>query len=155
LCCCNLEGFVLSESRDAVAWIEELCPEIGKRRVGGVAGSVPKSLAVKRAAVIELCAREESARVVAQKTGVSRPMLYSWKNQLLGRELPASMKCQKKPAPDHERGELERQVESLRRDIRKLQLEHDILEKANELAKKGMGIDPQLLSNRESLGIAA
>jgi hypothetical protein len=59
------------------------------------------------------------------------------------------MKHQKKPAPEHECAELERQAESLRRDIRKLQLEHDILKKANELIKKGMGIDPQLLSNRE------
>jgi hypothetical protein len=58
------------------------------------------------------------------------------------------MKRKKKPAPDHERAELERQVESLRLDIRKLQLEHDILKKANELVKKRMGIDPQLLSNR-------
>jgi transposase-like protein len=33
--------------------------------------------------------------------------------------------------------------------IRQLQLEHDILKKANELIKKGMGITPQLLSNRE------
>src|SRR5262249_53415906 len=131
------------------AWIEELCPEIGKRLVGRVAGSVPKSLAVKQAAVIELCAREESARVVARKAGVSRPMLYNWKNQLLGREVPASMKRHKKPAPDHERAKLEQQVESLRRDIRKLELERDILKKANELVKKGMGIDPQLLSNRE------
>jgi hypothetical protein len=30
-----------------------------------------------------------------------------------------------------------------------LQHEHDILKKANELVKKGMGINPQLLSNRE------
>jgi hypothetical protein len=59
------------------------------------------------------------------------------------------MKRKKKPAPDHERAELEQQVESLRRDIRQLQLEHDILKKANELIKKGMGVDPQLLSNRE------
>jgi len=104
---------------------------------------------VKQAAVIELCTREQSARVVAERTGVSRPTLYNWKNQLLGREVPASMKRKKKPAPDHERAELEQQVESLRRDIRQLQLEHDILKKANELIKKGMGVDPQLLSNRE------
>ena len=137
-------------SRGALAaWIEELCPEIGKRLVGRVAGSVPKSQEAKQAAVIELCTREESACVIAHKTGVSRPTLYNWKNQLLGREVPASMKHQKKPAPEHECAGLERQAESLRRDIRKLQLEHDILKKANELIKKGMGIDPQLLSNRE------
>ncbi|MCP1121734.1 transposase, partial [Robbsia andropogonis] len=81
--------------------------------------------------------------------GVSRPMLYKWKNQLLGREAPASMKRHEKRAPEHERSDLEKQVESLRRDIRKLELERDILAKANELLKKGMGIDLQLLSNRE------
>jgi hypothetical protein len=47
-----------------------------------------------------------------------------------------------------ERADFEKEVESLRRDIRKLQLEHDILRKANELLK-GVGIDPQLLTNRE------
>jgi len=46
------------------------------------------------------------------------------------------MKRQRKPAPEHERSELEQQVESLRRDIRQLQLEHNILKKANELIKK-------------------
>jgi len=47
--------------------------------------------------------------------------------------------------------ELGRQVESLRLDIKKLQLgqlERDILKKAIELAKK-IGIDPQLLGNRK------
>ncbi|MFM0334372.1 IS3 family transposase [Paraburkholderia strydomiana] len=137
-------------SRETLAaWIEELHPEIRKRVVGRATGSVPKSPEVKQAAVIELCTREESARLVARKVGVSRPTLYNWKNQLLGRDAPASMKRQKKPAPDDERAKLEQQVESLRRDIRQLQLEHDILKKANELIKKGMGIDPQLLSNRE------
>ena len=35
--------------------------------------------------------------------------------------------------------ELERQAESLRRDIHQLQLERDIMKKANELLKKGLG----------------
>ncbi len=30
-----------------------------------------------------------------------------------------------------------------------MQLEHDLLKKANELLKKGLGVAPQLLSNRE------
>ncbi|MBC8643061.1 IS3 family transposase, partial [Caballeronia sp. EK] len=93
--------------------------------------------------------REESASVVARRAGVSRPLLYNWKNQLLGQEVPASMRRQKKPAPNLEHAELEQQVESLRRDIRKLELERDILKKANELIKKEMGGNPQLLSNRE------
>jgi len=124
------------------AWIEELCPEIRKRIVGRAVGSVPKSQEVKQAAVIELCTREQSARVVAEKTGVSRPTLYNWKNQLAGPEVPASMKRHKDlpPEPQPERAQLERQVESLRRDIRRLQLEHDLLKKANEIIKKGLGV---------------
>jgi putative transposase len=50
------------------------------------------------------------------------------------------------PAPD--RLGLERQVKSLRRDIRQLQLEHDLLKKANELLKN-LGVDLQLLSKRK------
>ena len=135
--------------RDTLAaWIKEVHPEISKRVVGK-AGEIPKSPAQKQAAVIELCTRKGSARIVAQETGVSRPTLYSWKNKLLGREAPASMKRSKNPAPQHERAELEHQVESLRHDIWQLQLEHDILKKANELLKKGLGVDPQLLSNQE------
>ncbi|MDR6208068.1 transposase-like protein [Paraburkholderia graminis] len=61
-------------SRETLAaWIEELCPDIRKRIVGRAVGSVPKSQKVKQAAVIELCTREQSARVVAEKAGVSRP----------------------------------------------------------------------------------
>lgn len=145
----TLKAFGYPSRGTFAKWIEELCPEIGKRRVGRVAGSVPKSREARQAAVIELCTRDESASVVAQRAGVSRPLLHNWKNQLLGREVPASMRRPKKPASNLEHAELEQQVESLRRDIRKLELERDILKKANELVKKGMGITPHLLSNRE------
>ncbi len=40
-------------------------------------------------------------------------------------------------------------LKSLQRDIRQLQLEHDLLKKANELIKKDLGVDLQILSNRE------
>ena len=85
---------------------------------------------------------------MADKLGVCRPMLYNWKNQLLGREAPASMNKNNSP-PAPERAELERQLEALQREIRQLQLERDLLSKANELLKKGLGVDLQLLSNRE------
>ena len=45
--------------------------------------------------------------------------------------------------------DLERQVESLKRDIRNLQLEHDLLKKASELIKKDLGVNLQRLSNQE------
>jgi transposase-like protein len=72
------------------AWLEELHPEFGQRIVGRATGSLPKSPARKQAAVIELCTREDSARVLAQKGSLSRPTLYNWKNQLLGRGALAS-----------------------------------------------------------------
>ena len=59
------------------------------------------------------------------------------------------MKPNTDPPLPAKRAELEQQVIALQRDIRKLQLEHDLLKKANELLKKGLGVDLQLLSNRE------
>lgn len=135
--------------REALAaWVDELYPET-KHPVVGKARSVPRSPELKQAAVIELCTRQTSARAIAQKLAVTRPTLYQWKNQLLGPEAPASMKPNNDSPPDPERAELERQVETLRRDIRQLQLERDILKKANEIIKKDLGVNLQLLTNQE------
>ena len=130
------------------AWLDELHPE-RRKNVVGKARSVQRPQELKQAAVIELCTRQASARAVAQKLAVSRPTLYKWKNQLLGPEVPTTMKLNNDSPPDPQRSDLERQVESLQRDIRKLQLEHDLLKKANELLKKGLGVNLPLLSNRE------
>ena len=130
------------------AWVDELHPETRKRVVGRASG-VPRPAALQRAAVIELCTRQGSAKAVAEKIGVSRPTLYNWKNRLLGCEVPATMRRPNDSPPEPERAELERQLESLRRDIRHLQLEHDLLKKANEILKKDVGVDLQLLTNRE------
>jgi putative transposase len=118
-------------------------------RIVGRAPNVQHAQAVKNAAVIELCTRTTSAQEVADKVAVCRPTLYNWKNQLLGREAPASMKLHNEPPPTPDMIELRQQVESLQKDIRRLQLEHELLKKANELLKKGLGVAPQLLSNRE------
>ena len=118
--------------RDSLhSWIHESHPELRIRAVGRSNG-IAKSPAMKQAAVIALCTRQESAQAVAQEMGGCRPTLYNWKNQLLGREVPASMKRQHDLPPGPRREELERQLEALRRDIRRLQLEQDLLKKANE-----------------------
>ena len=127
------------------AWVRELYPEPRTRVVGRSQALTPRE---KQSAVIALCMRQGSAQSVAQDLGVSRPSLYNWKSQLLSHE--ASMKRpQKDCPPSSERNELEQQLEALRRDIRHLELERDILKKANELLKKELGIDQQLLTNRE------
>lgn len=129
-------------------WVRERYPET-RKCVVSKAVRPTATLASKRAAVYELCTREGSAQAVAQRLDVDRVTLYNWKKQLLGREAPAPMKRDKHPPAGTDRTELERQVESLRRDIRNLQLEHDLLKKANEILKKDLGVSLQLLSNRE------
>lgn len=132
-------------------WIDELHPQL-RRRMVGRAPNTQHPPEVKNEAVLELCTRTTSALSIAESLGVCRPTLYNWKNQLLGREASASMKrrqtSQTAPKPK-DLTELEQHVALLERDIRRLQLEHDLLKKANELLKKGLGVAPQLLSNRE------
>jgi len=130
------------------AWIGELHPE---SRVCGVGkpGQPSRPPELKQSAVIALCTRHGSANALAQEFGVCRPTLYHWKNQLLGHEVPASMKRQRDLPTAPEREVLERQVEELQRDIRRLQLEQDLLKKANEILKKGLGISHKQLTNRE------
>jgi putative transposase len=129
-------------------WVRERYPET-KACVAGKTVRPSASLASKREAVYELCTREGSALDVAKKLDVDRVTLYNWKNQLLGREASASMKRDKHPPSATDPKELAQEVESLRRDIRNLQLEHDLLKKANEILKKDLGISLQLLNNRE------
>jgi transposase InsO family protein/transposase-like protein len=141
-------------ARDSLrAWIYEMPPELHTRVVGRSDG-LPRPPAVKQAAVIALCTRKESAKALAQKLGVCRPTLYNWKNQLLGPEVSPSMKRRLEPSSSPEREELQRQLESLQLDVRRLQLEHDLLMRANELLKKETGIDRQVLTNREKTLLA-
>ena len=44
---------------------------------------------------------------------------------------------------------MEQQLEALKGELRRLQLEHDLLKKANEILKKDLGVNLQLLTNRE------
>ena len=129
------------------AWIHELRPDACTRLVGRPQEALSPEM--KQSAVIALCMRPGSAQAVARELGVSRPSLYNWKNQLLGHDAPASMKRQPDTSPSPERDDLERQLAKLREDVRRLQLEQDLLKKANELIKKDLGIDRHLLTNRE------
>ena len=80
------------------SWIREALPE-ARRPVVGSTVRRRYSGALMQAGVMELCTREESAQAVADKFGVCRPPLYNWKNQLLGREAPASMRSTNQSPP--------------------------------------------------------
>lgn len=130
------------------AWVDEQHPG-GRQRVSGKARRAASSPEQKKAAVIELCSRDGAASSIAEEFGVSRQILYKWRNQLLDEEARPAMKRRKSPSPEDDREELVAEVETLEKRIHQLQLEHDILVKANELLKKDEGVDPQILSNRE------
>jgi transposase InsO family protein/transposase-like protein len=127
-------------------WLQELHPQEHVRVVGRAQELAPQA---KQSAVIALCTRSASAQAVADEVGVSRGSLYKWKNQLLGHDAPASMTRKQDAPTTSDQAALEHQLETLRQDIRRLQLEKDLLKKANELLKKELGIDRQHLTNRE------
>ena len=129
------------------AWVREAFPDM-KPTSNTAYGPGNHSDVVKQAAVVGLYSRQESAQALAEKFGVSRPTLYAWKTQILGPEAPATMKRKKSALPP-ELEELERQRESLQRDIRELQIEHDLLKTASEMIKKELGGGLRSLSNRE------
>lgn len=126
-------------------WLQALHPQ-RTRVIGRSQELAPEA---KQSAVIAFCTRPASAQAVADEVGVSRGSLYKWKNQLLGHDAPASMKRKQGAPTSSDRADLEQQLETLQQDIRRLQLEKDVLKKANELLKKEMGIDQQPLTNRE------
>jgi len=127
-------------------WLQELHPQERTRVVGRSQELAP---AAKQSAVIALCMRPASARAVAEDLGVSRGSLYKWKNQLLDHDVSVPMKRQQDATARSDQADLEQQLETLRRDVRRLQLEKDLLQKASELLKKELGIDRQHLTNRE------
>ncbi len=128
------------------AWIHELNPQA---RVPAVGRSTELAPEAKQSAVIALCMRPASAQAVADDVGVSRGSLYKWKNQLLDHDATVHMKHQQDAPASSDGAELEQQMDTLRRDVRRLQLEKDVLKKASELLKKELGIDRQPLTNRE------
>jgi putative transposase len=92
--------------------------------------------------VIALCTRTGSAKDIAKEYGVTREALYNWKNDLLGKEDSIAMPKEDAPLPD-DRDILLSEIETLKRDIRRLKLEKDILEKTAEIVKKDPGVDPE------------
>ena len=110
----------------------------------------------KEQAVIELCAKVETAESVADKYSVSRTSLYNWKEKMLGKEEVKPMPKNKNTVSSENVEELQQQVsdlskqaEELQRQVYHLQLEKDVLEKAAEIIKKDQGITLQTLTNRE------
>ncbi|ECH9259084.1 IS3 family transposase [Salmonella enterica subsp. enterica] len=109
---------------------------------------------VKRQAVMELCTRHVPAREIARNIGISRTVLYKWKDEIIGDEAYQSMRKHEKPSLTEERDALREEVNRLNQEIRRQQMELDILKKAEEIIKKDPGISVSTLTNREKTQIA-
>ena len=126
-------------------WCKELAPESRKKRVSHIQYTQEQ----KQDRVIALCTRSGSAQEVAEKYGVSRETLYNWKNDLLSKEGHRTLpKRKSRPLPDDSQALLS-EVESLKKQIYRLQLEKDILEATVEIVKKDPGADRKKLTNKE------
>lgn len=126
-------------------WCDELAPNKRKRSLNAVQFSQEQ----KQDAVIALCSRHESAKEVAEAIGTNRVSLYNWKRQLLGEGARMPKRSELDDDLPNDKEQLLSEIGTLKKQIRQLKMEKDILEAAAELIKKDPGVDPKNLSNRE------
>lgn len=134
-------------------WIDKLAP--GERRSSIKDGTYVRlfSQEQKKNAVIELCTRAGSAASVAEQSGTSRSSLYKWKHRLLDeKDVKRMEESSKLPLPD-DRDTLLAELKLLRQQIYRQQMELDILNKAIDIVKKDLGIDPRELANKEKASL--
>ncbi|HIE9581579.1 TPA: transposase, partial [Klebsiella variicola subsp. variicola] len=129
-------------------WIEEFYPN-ARPLVIRSGTSKCFSPEERSQAVRELYNRRGTARKVAQSIGVSVTVLYKWKKDLISDEAYQSMRKRKAAPQDKNQDALLGEIQRLRKQVHQLQLERDILTKANELIKKDLGISFLKLKNRE------
>ena len=125
-------------SRDLLAqWCKELAPEARKKRVSRVQYTKEQKIV----GVIALETRSGSVREVAAEQGVSCGALYQWKQELLGREDFQAMPKPKDLSLPDDRDALIAELETLKKQVYRLQMEKDILEATAEILKKDPGVD--------------
>lgn len=145
-------------------WINEIAPEQKKHCRSG--GSLVKyTREQKEQAVISLCSRSKPAKAVAIEIGVTREVLYNWKQQLLNEGREKTMRKKNKVSSTStdaecegqtndllvEKEHLTKQVEELQKKVYRLQIERDILEKSAEIIKKDQGVSLTKLTNHEKV----
>ncbi len=108
-------------------------------------------------AVREYISGEKTPSQIAKEYNICPYTIYTWRDQILGKKNMKTGKRQKNspklpdnvPELKEEVQKLTQEAEELRKQVFQLQLERDILEKAAEIIKKGVGISLEKLSNSE------
>ncbi|MBR1590066.1 MAG: IS3 family transposase [Acidaminococcaceae bacterium] len=146
-------------SRQQLAeWLKQDCPEEVHPCAKGQS-LVHLSKEQKEQVAIELCTRDGSAQEIADKYNVSRYSVYNWAWHLLGKGNVSIMPQKKRASKsitseevDSLKQEIEQlhlEAEELQRQVYRLRLEKDVLEKAAEIIKKDEGVSLEKLTNRE------
>lgn len=134
-------------------WVNELYPDRRRIFTSKANPVAPFEPEVKRQAVMALCTRHVSASEIARRIGVSRAVLYKWKDEIIGNSAYQTMRKHNEPSLEAERDALREEVARLNQEIRRRQMELDILKKAEEIIKKDPGISISHLNNREKTKI--
>ena len=137
-------------------WVNELYPEETERRCKYFKPHVRCSQEEKIQAVMESCKGNLKISQIAEIYNVTPSAVSTWRKKLLGEG--RTLKMPVHSAEDksieqlmREKAELEAKVKRLERDVYKLQLERDVLEKAGDILKKEKGISLDELTNREKV----
>lgn len=80
-----------------------------------------------------LCTRQISASEIARRIGVSRAVLYKWKDEIIGNSAYQTMRKHNEPSLEAERDALREEVARLNQEIRRRQMELDILTGRDEM----------------------
>lgn len=100
-------------------WVNEHHPNRRLIFTSTINQNAPFEPEVKRQAVMALCTRHVPAREIARNIGISRTVLYKWKDEIIGDEAYQSMRKHEKPSLTEERDELREEVNRLNQEIRR------------------------------------
>ncbi len=134
-------------------WVNELHPDRRLSFTSTINQNLPFEPKLKRQAVMALCTRRVSAGEIARNIGVSRTVLYKWKDEIIGNGAYQAMRKHNASSPEDERDELREEIARLNQEIQRQQMELDILKQAKEITKKDPGISVSTLTNREKTKI--
>ena len=143
-------------------WVKEKFPKKEIRSSSRVS-SLRCTQKQREQALVDFCSNSKSSKEIASELGIARETLYNWKTKYLegannqmaeeNHKKPRQVKSNKNRSlsakEESDKEILLEEIESLKKEVYRLRLERDILEKAAEVIKKDKGIDIKELTNRE------
>ena len=99
--------------------------------------------------VAEYCAGKKKPKQILKEYGIPPSTVYTWKREMLRKELEKMPLKTTKPQQSRSIQELKTEKEALQAEVRRLQMEVDVLTTAHEILKKGQGINLKILNNAE------